>query len=45
MATPTRRAALKGTAAFAGLAAVQASGPAEVAQAAPAGGHPKANGG
>jgi pimeloyl-ACP methyl ester carboxylesterase len=43
MGTPTRRAVLKGTAAFAGLAAVQASGLAEVAQAAPAGGHPKAN--
>jgi pimeloyl-ACP methyl ester carboxylesterase len=34
--TPTRRAVLKGTAAFAGLAAVQASGLAPAAQAAPA---------
>src|SRR4029450_1830347 len=42
----TRRAVLKGTAAFAGLAAVQASGLAPAAEAAPAGtssGHPKAN--
>jgi hypothetical protein len=42
----TRRAVLKGTAALAGLAAVQASGLAPAAEAAPAGtssGHPKAN--
>jgi pimeloyl-ACP methyl ester carboxylesterase len=46
MGTPTRRAVLKGTAALAGLAAVQASGLAEATQATPAGtrsGHPKAN--
>ena len=46
MGTPTRRAVLKGTAAFAGLAAVQASGLAPAAEAVPAGtssGHPKAN--
>jgi pimeloyl-ACP methyl ester carboxylesterase len=46
MGTPTRRAVLKGTAAFAGLAAVQASGLAPAAEAAPAAtssGHPKAN--
>jgi pimeloyl-ACP methyl ester carboxylesterase len=46
MGTPTRRAVLKGTAALAGLAAVQASGLAPTAEAAPAaanGGHPKAN--
>jgi len=46
MGTPTRRAVLKGTAAFAGLAAVQASGLAGAASAAAAGtgsGHPKAN--
>ena len=46
MSTPTRRAVLKGTAALAGLAAVQASGLAPAAAAAPAGtgsGHPKAN--
>jgi nitrous oxide reductase len=45
-ATPTRRAVLKGTAAFAGLAAVQTSGLAPAAEAAPAGtgsGRPKAN--
>ena len=44
--TPTRRAVLKGTAAFAGLAAVQTSGLAPAAEAAPAGtgsGRPKAN--
>jgi pimeloyl-ACP methyl ester carboxylesterase len=46
MGTPTRRAVLKGTAAFAGLAAAQASGLAPAAEAAPAGasrGHPTAN--
>ena len=46
MGTPTRRAVLKGTAALAGLAAVQASGLASAAEAAPAdtsSGHPKAN--
>jgi len=46
MSTPTRRAVLKGTATLAGLAAVQASGLAPAAAAAPAGtssGHPKAN--
>jgi pimeloyl-ACP methyl ester carboxylesterase len=46
MGTPTRRAVLKGTAALAGLAAVQASGLAPAAAAAPAGtssGRPKAN--
>jgi pimeloyl-ACP methyl ester carboxylesterase len=46
MGTPTRRAVLKGTAAVAGLAAVQASGLAGAASAAAAGtssGHPKAN--
>jgi pimeloyl-ACP methyl ester carboxylesterase len=46
MGTPTRRAVLKGTAALAGLAAVQASGLAPTAAAAPAAtssGHPKAN--
>jgi hypothetical protein len=44
--TPTRRAVLKGTAAFAGLAAVQTSGLAPAAEATPAGtssGRPKAN--
>src|SRR4029453_1468304 len=44
MGTPTRRAVLKGTAALAGLAAVQASGLAPAAAAAPAdasGGHPQ----
>ena len=45
MGTPTRRAVLKGTAAFAGLAAVQASGlaSAEAAPAATPSRHPKAN--
>ena len=46
MGMPTRRAVFKGAAAFAGLAAVQASGLASAAEAAPAdtsGGHPKAN--
>jgi pimeloyl-ACP methyl ester carboxylesterase len=46
MGTPTRRAVLRGSAALAGLAAVQASGLGSAAQAAPAGadsGHPKAN--
>ena len=46
MGTPTRRAVLKGTAAFAGLAAVQASGLGDPVQATPAStgsGHPKAN--
>ena len=46
MGTPTRRAVLKGSAALAGLAAVQASGLAGAASAAAAGtsrGHPKAN--
>jgi pimeloyl-ACP methyl ester carboxylesterase len=43
MGTPTRRAVLKGTAAFAGLAAAQASGLAASAQAGPSRGHPKAN--
>src|ERR671936_2094923 len=46
MDTLTRRAVLKGTATFAGLAAVQASGLAPAAEAVPAGtssGHPKAN--
>jgi hypothetical protein len=46
MGTPTRRAVLKGTAAFAGLAAAQASGLASAAAAAPAGtsgGRPKAS--
>jgi pimeloyl-ACP methyl ester carboxylesterase len=43
MGTPTRRAVLKGTAAFAGLAAVQASGLAASAQAGTSGRHPKAN--
>jgi pimeloyl-ACP methyl ester carboxylesterase len=46
MSMPTRRAVLKGTAALAGLAAVQASGLAPAAAAAPAdtsSGHPKAN--
>jgi pimeloyl-ACP methyl ester carboxylesterase len=46
MATPTRRAMLKGSAAFAGLAAAQTSGLAAAAEAAPAGtssGRPKAN--
>jgi pimeloyl-ACP methyl ester carboxylesterase len=45
MGTPTRRAVLKGTAALAGLAAVQASGlaPAAAAPAAAGGGRPKAN--
>jgi hypothetical protein len=44
MGTPTRRAVLKGTAALAGLAAVQASGLAPAAAAEPAdasGGHPQ----
>ena len=46
MGTPTRRAVLRGSAALAGLTAVQASGLASAAEAAPAGsnrGHPKAN--
>jgi pimeloyl-ACP methyl ester carboxylesterase len=46
MSTPTRRAVLKGTAALAGLATVQAAGLAPAAAAAPAGtrsGRPKAN--
>jgi pimeloyl-ACP methyl ester carboxylesterase len=46
MGMPTRRAVLKGSAALAGLAAVQASGLAGAASAAAAGtsrGHPKAN--
>jgi pimeloyl-ACP methyl ester carboxylesterase len=46
MGTPTRRAVLRGTAALAGLAAVQASGLTSAAEAAPASttsGHPKAN--
>jgi pimeloyl-ACP methyl ester carboxylesterase len=46
MGKPTRRAVLKGTAALAGLAAVQASGMASAAAATPAGSsnaHPKAN--
>lgn len=46
MGTPTRRAVLKGTAAFAGLAAVQASGlaaPVQAAPAGPSGGRRKAN--
>jgi pimeloyl-ACP methyl ester carboxylesterase len=46
MGTPTRRAVLKGTAAFAGLTAVEASGLADPVPATPAGpssGHPKAN--
>jgi hypothetical protein len=46
MATPTRRAVLKGTAALAGLAVAQTSGLAPAAEAAPAGSsseHPKAN--
>jgi pimeloyl-ACP methyl ester carboxylesterase len=42
MGTPTRRAVVKGTAAFAGLAAMQAS-PAEAAPAGTRSGHPKAN--
>ena len=46
MGTPTRRAVLQGTAALAGLAAVQAAGVAEATPATPArtgSGHPKAN--
>jgi hypothetical protein len=43
MGTPTRRAVLKGTAAFAGLAAAQTSGLAPAAQAATSSGRPKAN--
>jgi pimeloyl-ACP methyl ester carboxylesterase len=47
MGTPTRRTVLRGTAAIAGLTAVQASGLASAAEAAPAGTssgqHPKAN--
>ena len=43
MGTPTRRAVLKGTAAFAGLAAAQASGLAPAAQAGTRSRHPKAN--
>jgi pimeloyl-ACP methyl ester carboxylesterase len=46
MGMPTRRAVIQGTAAFAGLAAVQSPGLASVAEAASTGtgrGHPKAN--
>jgi pimeloyl-ACP methyl ester carboxylesterase len=43
MGTPTRRAVLKGTAAFADLAAAQASGLAPAAQAGTRSRHPKAN--
>ena len=43
MGTATRRAVLKGTAAFAGLAAAQASGLAASAQAGTRSRHPKAN--
>jgi pimeloyl-ACP methyl ester carboxylesterase len=46
MGTPTRRAVFKGTAAFAGLAAAQASGlasPAAAAAGTTSSGHPKAN--
>ena len=46
MGMPTRRAVIQGTAAFAGLAAVQAPGVASAAEAAstrPGHGHPKAN--
>jgi pimeloyl-ACP methyl ester carboxylesterase len=43
MSTPTRRAVLKGTAALAGLAAVQASGLAPAAAAGTSSGRPKAN--
>ncbi|HKQ01454.1 MAG TPA: alpha/beta hydrolase [Actinomycetes bacterium] len=43
MSTPTRRTVLKGTAAVAGLAAVQAAGLAPAAAARTSGGRPKAN--